>query len=311
MMRSMTRARGREIRIRLLTALVSIVFVSAAALSAVEAAAGSEAPAAIQVAPDAPTQGDTLTVMISAAGQSRAAVAFDGVPVTVFEAPGGFSRAIIGTDPDLAPGVHTITVALTRPASGGASVQHAVRTVRLLPGHFAVRSLTMPPQTFALINPKNLAIERQALQSVLVRRTPAALWRGPFRAPSTGEMSTPYGEANVYNGHREWWHQGVDYAGPVGAPVTAAGAGVVVLSRALPLGGNTVVIDHGQGVLSEFLHLSAITVAVGDRVEQGGLIGRIGATGLATGPNVHWGLYAAGRWVNPLFWMQPRPGLTL
>ena len=123
-------------------------------------------------------------------------------------------------------------------------------------------------------------------------------------------MDSPYGHQGVYNGHRQWWHQGVDFAASAGAPVVAANAGVVALARALPLGGNTLVIDHGHGVLTEYLHLSSFAVHAGARVERGALIGRIGATGLVTGPSLHWGLFVNGIPVNPLFWMEPHPGLT-
>ena len=107
-----------------------------------------------------------------------------------------------------------------------------------------------------------------------------------------------------------WWHQGVDFAAPEGSPVIAANAGIVALAQGLPLGGNTVVIDHGQGVLTEYLHLSTMVVHPGERVDRGGLIARIGATGLVTGPSLHWGLYVNGKWVNPLFWTESRPDLT-
>ena len=123
-------------------------------------------------------------------------------------------------------------------------------------------------------------------------------------------MDSPYGYQSVYNGRRMWWHQGVDFAASEGAPVVAPNGGVVVLAQGLPLGGNTVVIDHGQGVLTEYLHLSAFAAHVGARVERGALIARIGATGLVTGPSLHWGLYVNGTWVNPLFWMDAHPGLT-
>jgi len=129
-------------------------------------------------------------------------------------------------------------------------------------------------------------------------------------SPSAGPVESNYGQQGVYNGHRQWWHQGVDFAASAGAPVVAANAGVIALAQALPLGGNTLVIDHGHGVLTEYLHLSSFAVHAGARVERGALIGRIGATGLVTGPSLHWGLIVNGIPVNPLFWMEPHPGLT-
>ncbi len=288
-----------------LAGALALVLVVAAAPPA-RAPAAPAASAVIRLLPEAPVQGDTLTVLVSIPDRARASALWDRTPVPTFPV-GRVVRALVGTDPDTAAGVHTIHVAVT---DEDGAAQHLSRTVRLRAARFAVRRLTLPPKTFGLITPANLAIERQVLGPVLGRRTAVAWWHGPFEAPSTGPMDSPYGEQGLYNGHREWWHMGVDFQAPAGAPVTAANAGTIALARALPLGGNTVVIDHGQGVLTEYLHLAAFAVREGDRVERGALIGRIGATGLVTGPSLHWGLYVNGIPVNPLFWMAPRPGLT-
>lgn len=285
--------------------MVAAALVGALA-SAVPAPGAPEPAGAMRVLPKTPVQGDTLIVLVSA-GPGRVSVTFDGAAVPAFGSSADTVRALVGTDPDVPSGDHTVRATIR---GGDGAVRRLSRVVRLRPGHFAARRLTLPPETFGLINPTNLAIERRALGPVLGRRTPVAWWQGPFAAPSDAPMDSPYGEQGIYNGHREWWHQGVDFAAPADAPVTAANAGVVALARLLPLGGNTIVIDHGQGVLTEYLHLSAFAVREGDRVEKGALIGRIGATGLVTGPSLHWGLYVNGIPVNPLFWMEPRPGLT-
>lgn len=261
----------------------------------------------IRVTPESPVQGDTLTVLFPAAAGVEVTVRFDGSVIPAFAVPGGFRRALIGTDPDVPSGGHTITVSVREDDGSWHKVSQAVR---LVPGQFGRRSLTLPPKTFGLITSENLAIERRALAPVLSRRTPVAWWQGTFQAPSTGVMDSPYGLQGEYNGRRMWWHQGMDYSAPEGSPVTAANAGIVVLARPLPLGGGTVVIDHGQGVLTEYLHLLEFSVHVGDRVARGALIGKIGATGLVTGPSIHWGLFVNGIPVNPQFWMEPRPGLT-
>lgn len=261
----------------------------------------------VRVAPAEAVQGDTVAVIVHAAPGTVVVVRLDGAPVPTFAAGGALRRALIATDPDTRTGRYTIAVTITRP---GEPPVRIVRIAHVRAGAFRARRLTLPPKTFGLITPKNLAIERDALRPVLLRQTPVAWWQGPFQAPSTGEMDSPYGEQGIYNGHREWWHQGVDFSAPAGSPVTAGNAGVVTLARTLPLGGNTIVIDHGQGVVTEYLHLSAFTVAVGDRVEKGTVIGRIGATGLVTGPSLHWGLYVLGVPVNPLFWLAPHAGLT-
>src|SRR5579872_764951 len=262
---------------------------------------------AVRVFPSAPVQGDTLVVLVSVPDHAGATLTFDGSAVATYATPGGDLRALIGTDPDVAAGSHTIAAAIR---DAGGTMRRMTQTVHLAAGRFGVRHLTLGPTTFGLITPQNLAIESRALVPVLRRRTSTAWWDGVFAVPSDGPIDSPYGEQGVYNGRREWWHMGVDFAALEGAPVVAANAGVVALARPLPLGGNTIVIDHGQGVLSEYLHLSAFVVHEGARVERGAVIGRIGATGLVTGPSVHWGLYVNGLPVNPLFWTVQHAGLT-
>lgn len=279
----------------------------AAVMLAAPALSGAEPLPPLTIMPAAPVQGDTVAIVIQAAPGSGVTARFNGTPLAVYSVAGGTWRALRGTDPDTPPGTYPVVVAITPPGGRAVTVS---RAVRIGPTQFAERHLTLPSGTVALITPKNLAFERDALNAALGRRTPEALWRGPFEVPVTGLIDSPYGYLGFYNGVREWWHQGVDFSMPAGAPVAAANDGIVVLARALPLGGDTVVIDHGQGVFTEYLHLSAFTVREGQRVAQGDLIARIGATGLVTGPSLHWGVYAGGHWVNPLFWTTARPGLT-
>lgn len=278
-----------------------------AALLGASGPVSAAAAGLVTVTPAAPTQGDTIAIVLRAVSAATVRVRFNGISLPVFREADGTWRALRGTDPDTVPGSYDIVATITPREGAAVTIRRSLQIGRT---RFAERHLTLSSGTMGLITPKNLAIERDALNSVLGRRTPEALWRGPFVAPVEGPMDSPYGYQGVYNGVREWWHQGVDFDVPAGAPVSAPNAGIVVLARALPLGGNTVVLDHGQGVLTEFLHLSAFAVHVGQRVAQGDLIARIGATGLVTGPSLHWGLYADGHWVNPLFWMSSRPGLT-
>jgi hypothetical protein len=265
------------------------------------------APGDISITPGSPIQGDTLIVLVSASPRASVTVRFDGTQFPVYATASGLRRALIGTDPDSAIGAHTIKVDV---AEEGAAPHRVSRVIQVESGHFMVRNITLPPETIGLVTSRNLEIERRALGPVLSLRTPVALWQGPFHAPSAGQMDSPYGFGSFYNGRRMWWHGGADYADAEGSPIMATNSGIVALAQALPLGGNTVVINHGQGVLSEYLHLSAFTVHKGDRVDRGTLIGRMGATGLVTGPSVHWGLFVNGVPVNPLFWIESRPGLT-
>ena len=117
-------------------------------------------------------------------------------------------------------------------------------------------------------------------------------WRQRFRWPVTGRRSGQFGAQRVYQGVPGSFHSGTDVAVPAGTPLVAPADGVVVLATARPftLEGNLVIVDHGMGLNSAFLHLSRIDVRVGQRVRQGETIGRVGATGRATGPHMHWGM---------------------
>jgi murein DD-endopeptidase MepM/ murein hydrolase activator NlpD len=112
-----------------------------------------------------------------------------------------------------------------------------------------------------------------------------------FNWPVTGRVSGVYGSLRIYNGTPKSPHSGLDVAAGAGTPLHAPAAGIVTFAdTSLYLTGGTVLVDHGHGVSSNFLHLSRIDVAVGDRVEAGEVIGLVGATGRATGPHMHWGM---------------------
>ena len=121
-----------------------------------------------------------------------------------------------------------------------------------------------------------------------------------FDWPLKGRISGVYGSQRFYNGTPRSPHSGLDVAAPKGTPIRAPAAGLVTFADTdLYLTGGTVLIDHGHGVSSNFLHLSRIDVAVGDRVQAGQVIGLVGATGRATGPHMHWGMNWFGVRVDP------------
>ncbi|WP_423824140.1 M23 family metallopeptidase [Salinisphaera sp. SPP-AMP-43] len=122
-----------------------------------------------------------------------------------------------------------------------------------------------------------------------------------FIRPAEGPISGRFGSQRIYNGTPGSAHSGMDIAAERGAPVRAPAAGKVVFADPdLYLTGGTVLIDHGHGIGSNFLHMSALDVAVGDRVEQGQTIGRVGASGRATGPHLHWGMTWYNTRIDPL-----------
>lgn len=123
----------------------------------------------------------------------------------------------------------------------------------------------------------------------------------PFQWPVQGRISGRFGNARVYNGQPGAGHSGMDIAAPNGTPVKAPAGGVATFASSdLYLTGGTLLLDHGHGVSSNFLHLSRIDVKAGDRVEAGQVIGAVGATGRATGPHLHWGMNWFDTRIDPL-----------
>jgi len=138
--------------------------------------------------------------------------------------------------------------------------------------------------------------------------SPEKLWEGLFFLPVdpafAGCYSSWFGTRRSYNGSPfDYVHTGQDFCGQVGNPIYAAAAGVVVYTGQLTVRGNATMIDHGWGVYSAYMHQSEILVNVGDRVEQGQLIGRVGNTGRVEGPHLHFEVLVGGVQVNPLEWL--------
>ncbi|MGP1281869.1 MAG: M23 family metallopeptidase [Parasphingopyxis sp.] len=134
-------------------------------------------------------------------------------------------------------------------------------------------------------------------------------WRQDFLWPVTGRISGVFGSQRVYRGEPGSYHSGVDVARPAGTPIVAPADGVVVLATEIPftLEGYLLIIDHGMGLNSAFLHLSRIDVAEGDAVERGQRIAAIGSSGRATGPHLHWGMKWGNERIDPRFLAGPMP----
>ncbi len=131
------------------------------------------------------------------------------------------------------------------------------------------------------------------------RVSPEREWSGDFAPPVNAEVSDLFGTRRVFNGVTKSVHQGLDFRVGPSTPISAVNRGTIILARPLYFEGNCVVIDHGRGLLSLYLHLSDLKVKEGDRVERGTLIGLSGATGRATGPHLHLAVRWQGVYLNP------------
>lgn len=176
-------------------------------------------------------------------------------------------------------------------------------SVRLVAADYPMERLSVAPRFSA--PPDSALAERMRRESALAmevsRRshdTPR-LWTEPFRRPRASRVTSSFGRGREFNGTVTSRHMGTDYAGAVGAPVLAANRGVVRLVDSFFLGGNVVYVDHGAGIVTAYLHLSEQDVAVGDTVQRGDVIGKVGATGRVTGPHLHWVTRYGGVTVDP------------
>jgi murein DD-endopeptidase MepM/ murein hydrolase activator NlpD len=136
-------------------------------------------------------------------------------------------------------------------------------------------------------------------QDYLNRVMRAREWNGNFTAPADAPISDVFGSQRIFNGTASSPHQGLDFRVPTGTPVAAMNDGTVLLARPLFYEGNFVVIDHGQGLLTLYLHLSEFKVKEGDTVRRGQIIGLSGGTGRATGPHLHVAVRWQGTYLDP------------
>ena len=120
-----------------------------------------------------------------------------------------------------------------------------------------------------------------------------------FDRPVPGRQSSPFGVRRFFNGEERNPHSGLDFAASTGTPIKAPAAGKVILVGDYFFNGKTVFVDHGQGLISMFCHLSAIDVAVGQEIPRGGVLGKVGSTGRATGPHLHWNVSLNGSRIDP------------
>lgn len=136
---------------------------------------------------------------------------------------------------------------------------------------------------------------------------PNFLFRDRFVRPAEGRLSTPYGFTRYINGKYSGSHRAIDIAAPEGTPVLATAAGKVVLAEELYLTGNSIYLDHGMSLFSQYAHLSEIKVKHGEQVEAGQVIGLIGSTGFSTGPHLHFTFWLHGIQANPDIFIESSP----
>lgn len=229
-----------------------------------------------------------------------ATVAIDGDPVPVSQA-GVF---LIGFDRD-APETALLVVSLP----GGESIERRLPVERR---EYRIQRIDgLPPKK---VTPDPDVLERIRDEAARVRNArkrvdPRTDFLEGFVWPAQGRISGVYGSQRVLNGEPRRPHYGVDVAAPAGTPVQAPADGIVTLAEPdLYYSGGTVILDHGHGLSSSFLHLSRVQVAVGQVLSRGDRIGEIGATGRATGPHLDWRMNLRKAYIDPQMLAPPMQG---
>ena len=250
----------------------------------------------VQVEPKTPQLGDTISVVVTTDDPSSSPkVTLNEINYPVFLNNGKY-RALIPTSPLNAPGKITL------------KIEGDNRTSNI---GVWLKNKAFPIQKIWLSGKASRPATQLELNQVSAFKelvTPQKFWQGSFLRPNPNRVSTGFGIRRYYNNvfAQDYYHKGVDYAGGYGSPVVAPAAGKISLVGREDAGfhvhGNVVGIDHGQGVLSIFMHLQDIDVAEGTMIKAGQRIGTIGSTGASTGPNLHWGLYVNQVAVDPVPW---------
>ncbi|MHA6494233.1 peptidoglycan DD-metalloendopeptidase family protein [Pseudomonas borbori] len=222
---------------------------------------------------------------------SAPTVRYQNKPVLVIHEDGQRWIAIVGLPLTTRPGPQEITLNGTTTLSFEVGAKH-----------YAEQRITLKNQEQVTPNPQNLKrIERELAEQTRAyqqfsARQPSNLL---FDKPVKGPLSSPFGLRRFFNGEERNPHSGLDFAANSGTPIKAPAAGKVILTGSYFFNGNTVFVDHGQGLISMFCHLSAIDVKVGDELQRGAVLGKVGATGRATGPHLHWNVSLNDARVDP------------
>ena len=208
--------------------------------------------------------------------------------------------ALLGVDLEKPPGTYPV---LIRVQTASDKPESCTLQIPVRAGKFATERLKVG-QEFVEPSPEQIKRaneERDKLRAIFDQVTPEKLWDGDFRVPLDGVTTGGnFGRRRILNGQPGSPHSGVDFPSPAGTPIHAAQSGRVALAEELFFSGNTVVVDHGLGIYTFYGHLSEIDVKVGDALESGQVLGKVGATGRVTGPHLHWGLTVERARVNGL-----------
>ncbi len=220
------------------------------------------------------------------------------IPLFPNPAVGGTGyMGLLGIDLQDEPGAHELTI----DAEAGEHTRHFSFQVLVVKEKFSVEHLTLPKDKVDL-DAKAAArwkAEQEQVRKALAEESSMRLWQTGFIEPVHGKRTGIFGSVRIMNGQSRNPHNGEDIGAPMGTDVMASNDGVVRLVVDHIFSGRGIFVDHGLGLYSMYFHLSDVLVKEGDLIRAGQVIGKVGATGRATGPHLHWGMKVNGARVNP------------
>ncbi len=254
---------------------------------------------AFSVQPQVLVNGSVCLLTVHVAGNPPSVSAkWMGHELTFSPGPRGVWYALAGVAYETKPG--TYDLALQATLADGRTVR-LTRSVNVHAGKYKTSRLTVP-QKYVTPDPetlKRIEAEKEIKKAAFAHEVPSPEWSGSFVAPVPTEVSETYGTSRTFNGKLASVHRGTDFRAPTGTPVHASNAGEVVLARELYYEGNCVVIDHGLGFMTIYMHLSKFEVKEGEKVEKGQVIALSGGTGRVTGPHLHMSVRWSGEYLDP------------
>jgi murein DD-endopeptidase MepM/ murein hydrolase activator NlpD len=253
--------------------------------------------------PPVAAQGSTVLVRLRAPGANQTVASLDPRTVPLHPLDGDRFAGPVPIPVDHPPGVYAIHATAIGP-DGAPSSWSADLTVRA--SLFQTEAVTLTGETMALLDPVLRAEEQAYLDAIWSGPRPERFWSAGWSSPMTATLpSSLFGTTRLYYpGPVPGLHTGLDLRARRGVPVFAPAPGVVALAETLRARGNVLVLDHGWGVYSSYFHLDSMAVAKGESVPAGAPIGAVGATGMVTGPHLHWEVRVLGVPVSPAQWLR-------
>ena len=256
----------------------------------------------VYIIPSPVSQGQTVLVLIEAPGAEEASLSWQGQAFSLLQSDGRFV-GFFGIDANSPAGPQSLGVAVWGPRGEQLLWQETV--IEITSVEWTIDNIQIDGPNAALLEPAIRQADESTRLPFQTRLTPQLHWLGVFDPPSNGQITALYGEQRSFNGGPiEEYHTGIDFGGETGSSVNAANSGIVSWAGRTRRRGNGIIVDHGAGVFTGYYHLSEVLQTAGAVVEQGDLIARMGATGLATGPHLHWEVVVRGITVNPLPWLR-------